>query len=472
MDLRPWSVIPADPTQRAQAERIVAVVRAGLPTSRLSVRVIDGGQHPAVLARDPEADWVVSSEILARDQATTLISRVRTPRGVLLWSGTAEDGADGLSQAADRLAAQTAYVLLCAVGGPRGVKRSDDVVALLMDVCAKIASDGGQGDLESVVVAARRLVAVAPRDPYAHGVLAAALAIEASDLPAPLQAAARADAGKQARQALSIDPRTGDAYICLGQMALDRRDFAEAEALFLRGLAVEPDNPSLPDFAGGLFKSMGRTAEALTFYRRALALDPTGIGKTADVAETLARMGQMRAALVLLDQTEGQRGANAILTSTRVSILLRGGDPALARAAIARGAAVPGYIEAPAQAALLRQARALENPRGPEARMVLRTFSGRSDGRPGFDSRKVLALSALGQTEAALDVATHELIDTEILFRPAQKSLLLSPRFPDIARRQGLWRYWETTGHWPDICQEPTLPWRCGATVKKPSIPR
>ena len=323
-----------------------------------------------------------------------------------------------------------------------------------------------------MVVAGRRLVVAAPGDAYAHGMLATALALETSDLPASLQAATRAEGDKQARQALSLDPHTGDAYICLGQLALDRRDFAEAERLFLHGLAFEPDNPSLPAFTAELFKSTGRTAEALTFFRRALALDPTATGKTAELAEILARLGKTRAALGLLDQAEAHRGANAILTTTRVSILLRGGDPAAARAAIERGATVPGFIEAPAQATLLQQARAIENPRGPDAASVLRKFSGRPDGRPGFAGRKVLALSSLGHTESALDAAMQELIDTEILFRSGQKSLRLSPRFPDVAKRQGLWRYWETTGHWPDICQEPGLPWRCGPTVKKASIPR
>jgi hypothetical protein len=60
-------------------------------------------------------------------------------------------------------------------------------------------------------------------------------------------------------------------------------------------------------------------------------------------------------------------------------------------------------------------------------------------------------------------IATRYLADdTSSLFDPAAHALLYDRRFPEIARFQGLWKYWETSGHWPDVCRDPALPWRCG----------
>lgn len=469
--LLPWSVVPSDPAMQAQAEGIAAAIRAGAPSARLTVRAPRVGVARDGWALGPGGDWMVRGQVVARRRSNTLAISIQTRAGAVLWSREVESQPKEVSRAGERLADATAGVLLCAVGGPPGVRRSDDVMALLMDTCGKIGAVDTDVSSEALIAAARRLVAAAPDDAYAHGMMAMALALLAESLPTNLQAPMSSEARSQANRALTIDQRTGEAYMALGLLALGRRDFSGAEALFRRGLAAEPDHPSLQTYTADVLSTVGRNAEALVFARRSLALDPTAAYKIATVADYMARTSQMRAALELLDAAERARGRHAVLTGRRVSLLLRGGDPVGARAALERAADVPGYLEAPELARLLRETYAIENPQGPEARGILRELAAGRDGAPGFSDRSVLTLSSLGRTEAALDISTRDLIEPEILFRPAQKAMLLSPRFPEVARRQGLWRYWETTGHWPDICREPGLPWRCAATVKTPSIP-
>ena len=456
----PWSVTSADVALRSVADRIVTSLNAGMPTGRLAVHVMDTGS--LARARRSGAEWIVSGEVLGGFRPTTLTVRVQTPAGVLLWSKRLE-ARDGAAPAADRLANWTSFVITCAVRGPPGVHRSDDVTALLMDACGKIYSGAPENNSEDRAVAIRRFIAAAPRDAYAHGMLATTLAVNAGASPPDLQPTARREAQVEARRALALDPATGEAYLALGRLALDRREFANAERLFLRGLAAEPDHPSLPNFLAHTLSAVGRSEEAAVFARRAMAKDPTSPVKIVTASALLARDGQPRAALALLDDAEARRGRDPGLSCERVAILLRS-DPAAARDAIARAAEVPGCLEPARQAQLIQETYAIQRPHGPEAAALLRQLEVGDQSQPLEAARAVETLAMLGRTEAALALAQRHLLETSVLFEPMTRGLLLSPRFPDIARRQGLWRYWEETGHWPDVCRDPALPWRCGGS--------
>lgn len=363
--LQPWSVVPGDPEMRAQAERVVTTLRADLPTSRLSVRVIEARDGLAGSVRKLNADWVVRGEILTRGQPTILVAHVETREGVLLWSTRVESGRDDLARGADRIALRTAKVLLCAAGGPPIAPRGDDVTALLLDVCAKIDPTDSNNYIEATVAAARRMVTAAPGDAYAHSLVAMALAVQAGDLPAALQPAVREDAQREANRSLALNPKTGDAYLALGKLAGDRDALVEAEAMYARGLAAEPDNPALPNFTASVLTSVGRNEEALVFARRALALDPASAMKVASVAGFLDRVGRRREAITLLDQAESQRAPTPILISQRVAILLRGGDPAGARAVLQSASKRAGFMDAAEQARMVRETYAIQNPGGP-----------------------------------------------------------------------------------------------------------
>jgi hypothetical protein len=40
-------------------------------------------------------------------------------------------------------------------------------------------------------------------------------------------------------------------------------------------------------------------------------------------------------------------------------------------------------------------------------------------------------------------------------------SLRRDPRFMQLAARLGMVDYWHSSGHWPDFCSEPGLPYDC-----------
>ncbi len=461
----PWSVTPARADLRNLADRMVTSISAAMPTSRLAVHILETS-NPA-RARSTDADWVISGEVLGDTRPVALTARIQSSAGVLLWSKRIED-TDSAALAADKLANWTGSVVACAAAGPRDVRRSDDVTALMMDACAKIYSGGGVRSDEDVLQAVRRWVAAAPLDAYAHGVLATSLTFILRGMPAGLQASAIAESEREAKLAISLDPTTGEAYLALGRLARDQRAFAQAENLFLRGLSMEPDHAALPNHLAEILATVGRSDEALVMARRSLARDPTSPVKIATVADLLARTGQPRAAIALIDEAEGRLGRDGPLACTKVFIAMRG-DPVAARAAIAQAADAPGCLEPARQAELMDLAKAMERPQGPQAQALVERLAGKAEDEPGDAGRDLEALAALGRTDAALDFAQRHLIEPRVLFAPTTRRLLFSPRFPVVARRQRLWSYWEATGRWPDVCRDATLPWACGRPVKKSS---
>ena len=46
------------------------------------------------------------------------------------------------------------------------------------------------------------------------------------------------------------------------------------------------------------------------------------------------------------------------------------------------------------------------------------------------------------------------------------KAFRQDPRFMPLVKRLGLVDYWMQSGHWPDFCAEPDLPYDCKAVAK------
>jgi hypothetical protein len=56
---------------------------------------------------------------------------------------------------------------------------------------------------------------------------------------------------------------------------------------------------------------------------------------------------------------------------------------------------------------------------------------------------------------------------TDITLRPAARELWRHPRSFQYAKRVGLLQYWQSSGNWPDFCQETDLPYDCKKEAAK-----
>ena len=50
---------------------------------------------------------------------------------------------------------------------------------------------------------------------------------------------------------------------------------------------------------------------------------------------------------------------------------------------------------------------------------------------------------------------------TTPLFYPEMKAFRHDARFMPFAKRLGLVDYWKRSGHWPDFCADPDIPYDC-----------
>jgi hypothetical protein len=75
------------------------------------------------------------------------------------------------------------------------------------------------------------------------------------------------------------------------------------------------------------------------------------------------------------------------------------------------------------------------------------------------------ALSVLGFTDDAFAVAQRfapgPTNSSAFLFFTLTAPLRKDPRFMQLATRLGMVDYWRSSGHWPDFCADPGLPYNC-----------
>ncbi|MDB5680340.1 MAG: hypothetical protein JWO16_145 [Sphingomonas bacterium] len=252
--------------------------------------------------------------------------------------------------------------------------------------------------------------------------------------------------------------------MALGLLARKHWQYGVAESLLRKGLAAQPDHGSLANYLADVLAAVGRTDEALTYARRATALDPASPIKLVSVVGLLSAVGRPHAALALLDQAEKERGQSRLFSRARLDILEQSGDIDGALTLIEQNRGPSTFLEPAEESdtrsilAAMRSGSAIASDL--QARLVTYTDGTRAMMR---------ALLMKGRTDEAVALAKAGKIDPTRLFDPDMKPLWRDRRFPEIAQTLHIWRYWTETGRWPDICSDQALQWRCGTGVKTPS---
>jgi TolB-like protein/tetratricopeptide (TPR) repeat protein len=134
----------------------------------------------------------------------------------------------------------------------------------------------GEDNLKRAIDLYQRAVALDPGFARAHAALASAYVV----LPGYTKEEADEErlmpmAEAAARQALSIDPKIGEAHAVLAQMNSQRGDLLDAESGFFFAISLEPNEPTPHHWYSLLLNEVGRIEEALEQAQRAQELDPT-----------------------------------------------------------------------------------------------------------------------------------------------------------------------------------------------------
>jgi DNA-binding winged helix-turn-helix (wHTH) protein len=378
--------------------------------------------------------------------------------GVVLWSDRLERSPEEQARSPGDFAARVAAVLHCSLVDRKlsGATLSTEAMSLHLNACAGVFF--GDDDGERMLAVGRKLAKVAPDFASAYAMQAIGAALLANAVKTPSEAAAlHAEARAAAGRALKLDPRTAKAYVAL---AIDqgvwrndlKHDWFAEEGYLRQALKYDPELPPARNEYASLLRSTGRITEALEFLKLSSAADDPRYGSDPRVAMLMAATGDLRGAETQLDKMEAhdrvsQRGM-------RWTILFWWDDPVRA---LPKTLALAGPDTPQPQACYETYLTELPSRIASHARGLPASCDERVD-----RNWRIRLLAREGDLDAAFAALNGNVPGGPVLlYYPEMRGLRADPRFWPLVKRIGLVDYWRRSGHWPDFCAEPGLPYDC-----------
>ena len=159
------------------------------------------------------------------------------------------------------------------------------------------------GEPEAALIAARKAVAVGPKNERAHLQLAGLLRAR-GDLDGAIA---------HYRLALEIQPDTPDTRMLLGRALVEKGRLDEGASLLATAATAQPDSAEAAIQLGFVLAKQGKQEDAIRNYRRGLTLDPRSAEAHAYLGSGLASQGQWDEAITHFEQALATKPANAEL---------------------------------------------------------------------------------------------------------------------------------------------------------------
>jgi TolB-like protein len=257
-----------------------------------------------------------------------------------------------------------------------------------------------------------------------------------------------------ARQALSIDPKIGEAHAVLAQMNAQRGDLLDAESGFFFAISLEPNEPTPHHWYSLLLSGVGRLEQALEQAQRAHELDPT----SAVIALNLGNMHLMKGsddAALRYSKLAHELGLGKRMHGVEVEVAIRRGQWDEARRLIVLQDDLPPQIRPQAT----RFVDALADPAiRPQVVAEMRSI----DPKLVPQIKLVDPYVQLGQLDLVYQILFAELDrdpsswkkswDLTMAWSPEGDAFRKDRRFGELASRMGLTDYWKQYG-FPDGCR-------------------
>lgn len=381
---------------------------------------------------------------------------------IMLWSKQFEQPAASRSDLEESLAFAAARVIGCAIeeaSGKHG-RLKDKSRRMYLNACSTMTEIGW--DTRPVVSQLREVVRDAPKFRPAWTALLVAEADAISWLGSTGQSVdtVRRDLRADIARAREVDGEMAEATLAelelMPQWSLQR-----AAALVDKADAQDPDNLSVASARVQIMQSAGRMNEAVEDAGRAAQSDPLSPPARATLIRTLAYAGRIDRAREELERAKKLWPGTQTVRNAEHAIELRFGDfdKALGNAGIGHNFGVQKYIKA----------------RREPTEVNVQSFLAHHKKNLSSDSLGDV-VQALGEMSRVDDFynlmeqgASANLLESKsyVLFRPWLSNVRRDPRFIRLAKRLGLVDYWRQSGHWPDFCSDPELPYDCKAEAAK-----
>jgi DNA-binding winged helix-turn-helix (wHTH) protein/tetratricopeptide (TPR) repeat protein len=394
---------------------------------------------------------------------------------VTLWSMELSGPATSPDALEAQVGARAIAVLNCAGQALRleGGLADSEALALYLHACDVLETRVWGDDPQAVfsTLDALRQVASRARDfAPGHSVLARFLAGYRQGVALQDEPQVAAEAEREARKALTIDPKDADAFVALSLLRPEG-DYAGREKLLNQALAANPTSAYANLEKSNLLLDVGRVAEAVTSLERAAAANPLSLNFATDLI--LADNAQTAAANAALERLQRLWPNSAQIWWNKVEIygaerrwdeLLATLDDRHARpksfsdldVEVIRAGAVAQKTRTPSDIAKTRRLL-LAPPHVPEQLMgwagILADLGLNDDAFVLVDRWSRTPLTAFNSPR--------------YLFNASGANLRRDARFMSLAAKIGLLDYWRSTGKWPDFCAQPGLPYDCKAEAAK-----
>lgn len=408
------------------------------------------------------ADFILDGTVQHTPQGLRVIVHLdRASSHTTLWTGTFEQSGIDPTSLQSQVAARVVDEIKAALAAA-GLKDDAAVAAFLK--AKEYAREGGRTAAVLRHDQMRIVVAHAPDFSLGHSGLAwSAASLLQYSSPAE-NPALRAEAQREATLARERNPANGEVYLALAALA-PPRDYGEQERLFRKGLAVEPDEPTLNSSLAFLLEDVGRISEALPLHERAVMLDPLSPRKAAGYAAALIQSGNFALARTTIERAVKMWPTNPSVWSVRF-YLETFGDIDEARAVLQQGQSLttlePDFFAA------VEVALTGFDHNTPQTRTAARQAVLAAVAKHHLNDHAALELLArLGEVDAAYSLVDHAYFadqpedryarpDAAVLLRPVTAALRRDPRFLPLVERLGLVAYWKNHTA-PDFCRAETV---------------
>ncbi len=111
-----------------------------------------------------------------------------------------------------------------------------------------------------------------------------------------------AQAEKESRVVLKIEPDAWDAYLLLGNISKEKGDLAGAAKLYERALILKPGSTEALNNLGLIYMAQGSDAKAIGLFKEAIAISPDSLVAMQNLADILIAKKSYQEALELCDK--------------------------------------------------------------------------------------------------------------------------------------------------------------------------
>lgn len=316
----------------------------------------------------------------------------------------------------------------------------------------------------------RRVVAIAPDYADGWGMLGVSYAVPSHFRGRAEGLVLRARAEAAGRRALELDPGNGYGELALAVALPFIGHWSEWNRRLDRAMADRPDDEEILGFRAVALMFVGRSKEAVAYYRR-IRQRPLTPAAYNNYINALWIAGMVEEADRAMDDAAALYPTHTTIWISRFHIKMFGGDPGAAIALAEDDEGRPDGVEGPSLAAWVGQARAIES-RDPEQVASVSAAQLERARVSAFGAEFALrVLSALGRTDEAFAVADAYFLgrgfsvpdqpvpassvsldqrQTRLLFEPVTRPMRADPRFDRLVEEIGLERYWRESGAQPD----------------------